>query len=140
ATAFYQTLLDRVKAMPGVEAVSAIVPQPLSGDMMMISFDIEGRNIPKGERPVSHFRSISLDYFSVVKIPLRAARADTKRDAAHSPGVVIVNETFAERHFPNENPIGKHVKPGIALEGEPVWREIVGVVNDVKHSPSLLRA
>jgi putative ABC transport system permease protein len=139
AAAFYQTLLDRVKAMPGVEAVSAVVPQPLSGDMMMISFDIEGRNIPKGERPVSHFRSISLDYFSVMKIPLLAGRAFTERDDAHSPGVVIVNETFAKRHFPNENPIGKHVKPGIALEGEPVWREIVGVAKDVKHRQSLVR-
>src|SRR5262245_17375828 len=139
ATAFYQTLLDRVKAMPGVEAVSAVVPQPLSGDTMMISFDIEGRNIPKGERPVSHFRSISLDYFSVMKIPLLAGRAFTERDDAHSPGVVIVNETFAKRHFPNENPIGKHVKPGIAFEGEPVWREIVGVVKDVKHRQSLGR-
>jgi putative ABC transport system permease protein len=139
ATAFYQALLDRVKAMPGVEAVSAIVPQPLSGDTMMISFDIEGRNIPKGERPVSHFRSISLDYFSVMKIPLLVGRAFTERDDAHSPGVVIVNETLAKRHFPNENPIGKHVKPGIALEGEPVWREIVGVVKDVKHRQSLGR-
>src|SRR5262245_33134475 len=138
-TAFYQTLLDRVKAMPGVEAVSAIVPQPLSGDTMMISFDIEGRNIPKGERPVSHFRSISLDYFSVMKIPLLAGRAFTERDNSQGPGVVIVNETFAKRHFPNENPIGKHVKPGISLEGEPVWREIVGVVKDVKHRQSLSR-
>src|SRR5262247_1832860 len=139
AAAFYQTLLDRVKALPGVEAVSAIVPQPLSGDSMMISFDIEGRDIPKGERPSSHFRSISLDYFSVMKIPLLAGRAFTERDDAHSPGVVIVNETFAKRHFPNESPIGKHVKPGIALEGEPVWREIVGVVKDVKHRQSLSR-
>jgi putative ABC transport system permease protein len=139
AAAFYRTLLDRVKAMPGVEAVSAVVPQPLSGDTMMISFDIEGRNIPKGERPSSHFRSISLDYFGVMKIPLLAGRAFTERDDAHSPGVVIVNETFAKRHFPNESPIGKHVKPGIALEGEPVWREIVGVVKDVKHRQSLSR-
>ncbi len=139
AAAFYQILLDRLKAMPGVEAVSAIVPQPLSGDTMMISFDIEGRNIPKGERPASHFRSISLDYFSVMKIPLLAGRAFTERDDAHSPGVVIVNETFAKRHFPNESPIGKHVKPGIAHEGEPVWREIVGVVKDVKHRQSLSR-
>jgi putative ABC transport system permease protein len=139
AASFYRTLLDRVRAMPGVEAVSAVVPQPLSGDTMTLSFDIEGRNIPKGERPSSHFRSISLDYFSVMKIPLLAGRAFTERDDSHSPGVVIVNETFAKRHFPNESPIGKHVKPGYSLEGEPVWREIVGVVKDVKHRQSLGR-
>src|SRR5262245_42425164 len=74
-----------------------------------------------------------------MKIPLLAGRAFTDRDDAHSPGVVIVNETFAKRHFPNENPVGKHVKPGIAFEGEPVWREIVGVVKDVKHRQSLGR-
>ncbi|MBO0861031.1 MAG: ABC transporter permease [Chloracidobacterium sp.] len=139
ATVFYQTLLDRVKALPGVEAASAIIPQPLSGDTMTISFDIEGRNIPKGEQPSSHFRAISLDYFNVMMIPLLAGRAFTERDDAHSPGVLIVNETFAKRHFPNENPIGKHVKPGISLEGEPVWREIIGVVKDVKHRQSLSR-
>jgi putative ABC transport system permease protein len=137
ATAFYQNLLDRVKALPGVEAVSAIAPQPLSGDAYVISFDIEGRDIPKGARPSSHFRSISLDYFSAMKIPLLAGRAFTERDDARSPGVVIVNETFAKRHFPGENPIGKHLKPSISLEGEPVWREIVGVVKDVKHRQTL---
>jgi putative ABC transport system permease protein len=137
AAAFFQNLLGRVKSLPGVEAASAVVPQPLSGDTFVFSFEIEGRNIPKGERPSSHFRAISLDYFSVMKIPLLAGRAFTERDDAHSPGVLIVNETFAKRHFPNENPIGKHVKPGISLEGEPVWREIVGVVKDVKHRQSL---
>jgi putative ABC transport system permease protein len=137
AAAFYRNLLDRVKTLPGVEAASAVVPQPLSGDTMMISFDIEGRNIPKGRRPVSHFRAVSLDYFSVMKIPFLAGRAFTERDDQHSPMVLIINETFAKRHFPNENPIGKHVKPGISIEGDPVWREIVGVVKDVKHRQSL---
>jgi putative ABC transport system permease protein len=138
-TAFYQALLERVKALPGVEAVSAIAPLPLSGDMFRISFEVEGRNIPKGELPSSHFRSISLDYFSAMKIPLLAGRAFTERDNASAPGVVIVNKTFANRHFPNENPIGKHIKPGVSVEGEPVWREIVGVVKDVKHRQSLSR-
>jgi putative ABC transport system permease protein len=138
-TAFYQALLARVKALPGVEAVSAIAPLPLSGDMFRISFEVEGRNIPKGEQPSSHFRSISLDYFSAMKIPLLAGRAFTERDNASAPGVVIVNKTFANRHFPNENPIGKHIKPGVSVEGEPVWREIVGVVKDVKHRQSLSR-
>ena len=52
---------------------------------------------------------------------------------------MIVNETYAKRHFPNENPIGKHVKPGISVTDDPVWREIVGVVKDVKHNQSLSR-
>jgi putative ABC transport system permease protein len=141
AASYYQALLERVKALPGVEAVSAVVPLPLSGSGFSISFDIEGRNIPERDQPGSHFRAISHDYFNAMKIPLLAGRAFTERDNTQSPGVVIINETFAKRHFPNENPIGKHVKPDISLvgQGEPVWREIVGVVNDVKHRRSLSR-
>jgi putative ABC transport system permease protein len=126
-----------VKALPGVEAVSAVNPLPLSSGVSMNSFDIEGRNIPMGERPVSHLRSISFDYFNVMKIRLLAGRVFTERDNAQSPAVLIVNETFAKRHFPNENPIGKRVKPAVFIGGEPIWREIVGVVKDVKHRQSL---
>jgi len=139
AAAFYRTLLERVKALPGVEGASAIAPQPLSGDIFSISFEIEGRNIPKSDHPSSHFRSVSPDYFSVMKIPVLAGRAFTERDDAKAPGVVIINETFAKRHFPNENPLGKHLKPGLSLDGQKMWREIVGVVKDVKHRQSLSR-
>ena len=75
ATAFYRTLLERVKALPGVEAVSAITPLPLGGSTFVISFEVEGRNIPKGQLPSSHFRAITPDYFSVMKIPLISADA-----------------------------------------------------------------
>jgi putative ABC transport system permease protein len=139
AVAFYQNLLERVKTLPGVESASAIAPLPLSGGSATISFDIEGRNIPEGQQPASHFRSISLDYFNVMKISLLAGRAFTERDGARGPGVVIVNDAFAKRYFPNENPIGKHIKPNFSVEGEPAWREIVGVVKDVKHRQSLGR-
>jgi putative ABC transport system permease protein len=137
AASFYQNLLERVKALPGVEAVSAVNPLPLSSGVSMNSFDIEGRNIPMGERPVSHLRSISFDYFNVMKIRLLAGRVFTERDNSQSPAVLIVNETFAKRHFPSENPIGKRVKPAVFIGGEPIWREIVGVVKDVKHRQSL---
>ena len=139
ATAFYQNLLERVKALPGVENASAITPLPLGGSTFVISFEVEGRNIPKGQLPSSHFRAITPDYFNVMRIPLISGRAFTNRDDAKSPGVVIINESFAKRHFPNENPIGKHLKPGISVTDETVWREIVGVVKDVKHNQSLSR-
>jgi putative ABC transport system permease protein len=139
AELFFRNLLARVKALPGVESASAIVPQPLSGDTFSISFDIEGRNIPKGEQPSSNFRAVGPDYFSVMKIPLLSGRVFNESDTAKSTNVLVINETFAKRHFPNENPLGKHVKPGISLEGKSQWREIVGVVKDVKHRQSLSR-
>ena len=139
ATAFYQTLLERVKDLPGVENASAITPLPLGGSTFVISFEVEGRNIPKGQLPSSHFRAITPDYFNVMRIPQISGRAFTNHDDEKSPGVVIINESFAKRHFPNENPIGKHLKPGISVTNETVWREIVGAVKDVKHNQSLSR-
>ena len=83
ATAFYQELLERVKALPGVESAAAIVPQPLSGDTFVISFAVEGRNIPKGEQPSSHFRAISLGYFSTTEDPAaRRTRVQRTRQRA----------------------------------------------------------
>jgi putative ABC transport system permease protein len=137
AALFYERLLANLRALPGVDKASAIVPQPLSGDTFVISFEVEGRDIPKGEHPSSHFRSVTPDYFDTMKIPVVAGRPFTERDTAQSAPVLIVNESFARRQFPDENPIGKHVKPGISLGGESVWREVVGVVKDVKHRPAL---
>ncbi|MEO6727256.1 MAG: ABC transporter permease, partial [Blastocatellia bacterium] len=139
AAAFYKSLVEKMKTLPGVESASAIVPLPLSGDSFSISFEVEGRNIPKGEQPSSHFRAISADYFGTMKIPLLAGRDFTERDDENSQLVIIVNEAFAQKHFPGESPIGKHLKPGISLEGDTKWREIVGVVKNVKHRQSLTR-
>jgi putative ABC transport system permease protein len=137
AAIFYQTLLERVKALPGVESASAITPQPLSDNIFTISFETEGRKIPAGELPSAHFRVVSLDYFSTMKIPLLSGRDFNERDNAQSSSVLIINESFAREHFPNENPLGKRLKPGISLGEAPIWREIIGIVKDVKHRQSL---
>jgi len=139
AATFYKSLVEKVRTLPGVESASAVIPQPLSGDTFIISFDVEGRNIPKGDQPSAHFRAVSTDYFSTMKIPVLSGRDFTERDDEKSPPVIIINEAFAQKHFPGENPIGKHLKPGISLEGPTQWREIVGVVKNVKHRQSLTR-
>ncbi len=139
AAAFYKSLVAKMKTLPGIESASAIVPLPLSGDSFSISFEVEGHHIPKGEHPSSHFRAISLDYFDTMKIPVVAGRDFTERDDEKSPPVIIVNEAFAQKTFPGESPIGKHIKPGISVEGKPQWREIVGMVKNVKHRQPLSR-
>ncbi|MFN0107534.1 MAG: ABC transporter permease [Blastocatellia bacterium] len=139
AAAFYNGLMEKVKALPGVESASAITPLPLSGDTFSISFEVEGRNIPKGELPSSHFRVISDEYFPTMKIPLLAGRDFAISDSATSSPVVIINEAFAQKHFPGETPLGKHLKPGISMGGEKKWYEIVGIVKNVKHRQSLSR-
>ncbi len=67
-------------------------------------------------------------------VPVLKGREFTQRDGEKTPGVVIVNQAFAQKFFPNEDPIGKRIKPGIATgENKPDWREIVGVVADVRN-------
>jgi putative ABC transport system permease protein len=61
-----------------------------------------------------------------------SGRDFNERDDAKAPGVVIVNEAFARRYFPNENVLGKHMRPGISNHGEPIMREIVGVVGNTR--------
>ena len=133
AEAFYRQLLARLRALPGVQSASAVMPLPLSDSVMRTSFEIEGRPMAKADLPLAHIRIASPDYFSVMRIPLVKGRVFTEADRADSPPVVVINKALAEKHFPGEDPIGKHIKPGLSISGPTIMREIVGVVGDVKH-------
>jgi len=87
----------------------------------------------KSDLPRVHFRIVAQDYIRTMHIPLIAGRDLTPRDERNTSQVVLINEALARRYFPNENPIGKHIKPGVADTGEEKMREIVGVVGDVHH-------
>jgi predicted permease len=130
---FYQDLLPRLQALPGVTAASGITPLPLSGNNYSISFQIEGRPVPKADEPSAAFRVASPGYFQTMGIPMLNGRDFTPRDVENSPRVTVINEAFARRFFPNENPIGKRIIPGVRRHGENVSREIVGIVGNVRH-------
>jgi putative ABC transport system permease protein len=130
---FFRDLLPRLNALPGVVSASAVMPLPFSDNSMGTSFAIEGRPVPKSEQPGTQFRSIGLEYFRTMRIPLIAGRTFTAADTRTSAPVVIINQTLARKFFPNENPIGKRIKPGVSDTGDSVMREIVGVVGDVRH-------
>jgi predicted permease len=132
--AFYDQFLTRIRAIPGVESASTIVPLPLSGSNMVTSFDIQERPLPEGQRPGAPVRVIATDYFKTMGIPVRQGRIFDERDQLNSAPVVIVNERFAQKYFPGENVIGKRIQPGFSADdtGEKM-REIVGVVGNVKH-------
>ncbi len=130
---FYQQLMERVQNTPGVTSASAVMPQPLSGNVFRTSVEFEGRTYPQGEMPRTMFRANLLNYFDTMKIQLVNGRDFTNQDTSKSKLVAIINEAFVRAYFPDENPIGKLVKPGVSLSKETPWREIVGVVKDVKH-------
>jgi predicted permease len=133
SAAFFRELLTRVRTLPGVQSASAVLPLPMSEDIIRTSFEIEGRPMAKSELPRVQFRVIAQDYIKTMHIPLIAGRDLTPRDDRSATPVVVINETLARRYFPNENPIGKHIQPGVSDTGPDKMREIVGVVGDVHH-------
>ncbi len=129
--AFYTQLIEKVAALPGVQAAGAAMVTPLSGNDFVLGFRIEGRPpYPAGSEPDTNYYSVTPGYFKAMGIPLLRGRLFTERDTKDAPRVIIINETMAKRFFPGEDPIGKrlHVTMGPVL-----YREIVGIVGDVKH-------
>lgn len=126
--AFFQQALEAVKSMPGVQQVAAISDMPLLGGNSTI-FQVEGRPVVnQGEKPLTEYRLISADYFQAMSIPLLEGRFFTERDNKAASGVVIINQTLAKRFFPGQDPVGKR----LGLSDPSDWREIVGVVRDVR--------
>jgi len=131
--AFFRNLMPKIRAMPGVESASMIVPLPLSGSNMVTDFDIAEHPLPEGQRADAPVSVAENDYFKTVGIPLRQGRVFNEHDTLDATPVVIVNELFARRFFPGQNVIGKQITPGFSAdEAKPKMRQIVGVVGNVK--------
>ena len=132
---FYGDLKTRLESSPGVQSASTILPLPLSGDRFSISFQIEGREVAPKDEPSADFFITGVGYFRTMGIPIVKGRDFEQRDQHGSPPVIIITEEFARQYFPNEDPLGKRVHPGIAsIEGEDsTMREIVGVVGNIRN-------
>jgi putative ABC transport system permease protein len=129
--AFTTALVERLQAIPGVEAAGVTNYLPLSGWWGQTAFAIEGRpEAPSGSEPIADSRLATEDYFDAMGIRLVAGRTFTRRDARSGSPVAIVNETLARRYWPGENPVGRRILMGAGDRREAV--EIVGVVGDVK--------
>ena len=128
-TAFANGLLERLKALPGVQAVGLTHSMPLVGDYVL-GFIIEGRPaLDPSEEPSTNYYAVTPDYFRAMGIRLIRGRLFTAQDDAKAPRVAIINETMARQYFPNEDPIGKRIH---ITNGPQTWREIVGIVADIK--------
>jgi putative ABC transport system permease protein len=130
--AFYSQLMERLQALPGVTAAGAGVVLPLGGREFSAAVQIEGR--PAVERtPGSEWSSdvdvVTPEFFSALKIPLKAGRFLNHDDAENRPETVVINETFERKFFPNESPLGHRIQ----IADEPL-RTIVGVVGDTRQS------
>ncbi len=130
--AFYRGALERLGALPGVTAVAAGMPVPFSGLGGSASFGIEGRAVPSGDPgPHGDIGYVSPNYFAALKIPIRSGRVFTDQDRENTAPVAVIDETLAREYWPNEDPIGKHMRNG---DSRSPWSTIVGVVGHTKQS------
>lgn len=128
ASAFYRELLPRLSGLPGVDSAAAVGSLPLGGQYYGTKFEIEGRPKPADRMEMSAQTNVATPgYFETMGIPLLRGRAFTENDTAHSLPVTVIDETFARRHFPDQDPIGHRLKT-------PDMETIVGVVGAVRHN------
>jgi putative ABC transport system permease protein len=127
---FYQALIDRVAALPGVEAVAAGSSLPFSGPNSGNAFTIEGVTFEVGRAPDSDFRVVTGDFFRVLGIPIVRGRTFVAADGPNAPAVII-SATTARRFFAGEDPVGRRLRFGTSATSP--WMTVVGVVGDARY-------
>jgi predicted permease len=131
-TAFYQQLLDRLHALPGVQSAAGIssVPIAATGGMSMVS--VEGQPPPlPGKVRLVDFRTISPGYFRTMSIPILAGREFAWSDTNATERAIVISETAARTFWPNGDAIGKRITPGTP-DSATRWLTVVGIVADVR--------
>jgi putative ABC transport system permease protein len=136
---FYEQLLPKLVSLPGVQVASAGWPLPLANSHASVSFSIVGQPVAPGDHPSETIGAVMPDYFKAMRIPLLSGRMFNAQDGLQGAPVIIINQAFAKKYFPGENPIGQHIQADLGDDSfnHPV-REVVGVVGDIRqHSLTL---
>jgi putative ABC transport system permease protein len=130
---FFNEAQRRIAALPGVHAAGFSTILPLAGTNSDSSFAIEGRPADdKSPSPDEEKREVSPDYFRALQTPLLKGRFFTDADNPDAPPVIIVNQTFAKKFWPDQEPLGKRIVMG-GMSDKPNWITVVGVVGDMRH-------
>jgi putative ABC transport system permease protein len=132
--AFHRAALERLRALPAASTVSVADYLPLANIFVSGDFEIEGKPPQtRNDAPSAMVQHVEADYFRALGVRVVRGRAFTDDDGPQSAPVMVVSESFARRFLPGEDPVGKHVRQ-MNLPDAP-WREIVGVVGDVRFTP-----
>jgi putative ABC transport system permease protein len=128
---FFKQAVERMKAIPGVEAAGAINTPPFTGLYSGTGVDVDGQKLPPGQRLTTGVCVTDANYFQTMQIPLLKGRLYTPQEATEMRHVVLVNETFVRKNLGGQDPLGR--KLTIYMKDENVPTEIIGVVADHKH-------
>jgi len=129
---FFKSAVEQLQAIPGVEAAGAINYLPFAGPHSGTSIEIEGQPpLPPGQRLTTGICVANTNYFQTMQIPLKRGRLFSVDEGNEMRHVVVVNEAFASKNLPGQDPIGKRVTIHMKDVNEPT--EIIGIVADSKH-------
>jgi putative ABC transport system permease protein len=134
---FVEQIIQRLKALPGVQSAAATDSLPLTDFSRITVAEIEGRppinfrNVKPGEVKSVSRPTVTLDYFNAMGIQVKNGRLFISQDMRPGVGAVIVNEAFEKHHFPGESAVGKRIRLRTAGAKAP-WQTVVGVVSDVR--------
>jgi len=129
-TARLERIVGEVAAVPGVRRAAAISLMPFSGGNAITGFFVDGEPLTPGGGHPAEMRAITPGYFDAMRIGMLRGRTFTAQEVADSASVIVINQTFAARHWPNDDPIGKRIRWGVSTD-DPLMT-VVGVVADVK--------
>ncbi len=129
AIQFEHQFSERLRNLPGVESVAMTTAIPIGGSGGTIRFIVEGRPVAVGQEDESDIITASPAYFSTLKVPLVAGRVFSANDSHHATPVLVVNQAFVNKYFPNEDALGKRVH--FTFNAKEPFRQIVGVVSNV---------
>jgi putative ABC transport system permease protein len=132
--AFYRNVLERICAIPGVRAATAVSALPYSDHSNGRAYTIEGRPVEPEKQPTGMYQLATGSYFETLRIPLVAGRLLTEGDGPDTTKVAVISRRMADRWWKNQSPLGQHIKLGLADSKSP-WLTIVGVVADTVHNP-----
>lgn len=126
--------IEKIEALPGIESAGSTMFLPLGGSDADTTFTLEGSPIAlPGEEPKARINIVSEGYFHAMGIAVLSGREFARTDIEESPQVAIINETLAQRYWPDGNATGKRIKFG-SLDNDSPWMNIVGVVRGVRHT------
>ncbi|HXT41232.1 MAG TPA: ABC transporter permease [Candidatus Angelobacter sp.] len=137
---FIEQVVERLKALPGVQAAAATDTLPLTDFSRIAVADVEGRppidfRTAKREDVIPLSRpTVTVGYFDAMGIPLKSGRTFTSQDARPTGGSVVVNESFEKQYFPGESAIGKRIRLAASPGKTARWQTVVGIVSDVRQS------
>ncbi len=130
---YWERVIERVGAAPGVASVALTGTPPMGGQMSILSYGIAGKpELPPTQSPLSHLVTVSPGFFGTLGVPVVQGREFVRGDAILDPRVIVINEAMARREFPGQNPVGQRFTFGRGPDGENEWLEVVGVAANIR--------